>query len=200
MQATASLVLALMSLLQSPIAPLPINIVFSGLPIRPQVEATATQEVVSIWAPYGVEIHATGLAAAQADEAIKLVVLLADHQDGAVAPSALGSIRFRGGLPEPVILIYPHTVDAFVDEAPETRSTGGCAPARHDLLTGRMLGRAVAHEIGHFLLRSRYHSTGGLMRPRHPTRDLIAPEREAFGLSLGETMRLRRLATASAHD
>ena len=42
---------------------------------------------------------------------------------------------------------------------------------RHVVL-GRVLGRALAHEIGHFLLRSRGHSQIGLMRANQSIADL----------------------------
>ena len=61
-----------------------------------------------------------------------------------------------------------------------------------DQLVGRALGRVLAHEIGHFLLRLHDH-TGGLMRARHQVPALIDPDRRAFRLTPADAGRLRAL-------
>src|SRR5262249_59808629 len=45
--------------------------------------------------------------------------------------------------------------------------------AMAEILLGRALGRALAHEIGHFLLDTREHSTHGLMRAEFTPLDLL---------------------------
>jgi hypothetical protein len=45
---------------------------------------------------------------------------------------------------------------------------------------GRVLGRALAHEIGHYLLRSPDHSVTGLMRAQHSIAELMAEDRGGF--------------------
>ena len=66
--------------------------------------------------------------------------------------------------------------------------------AFRDLVLGRALGRALAHEIGHFLLRSRVHSAAGLMRAIQPVSDLVAPDRHDFSLSPDQVTRLRHVS------
>jgi hypothetical protein len=58
------------------------------------------------------------------------------------------------------------------------------------LIIGRVLGRALAHEIGHFLLRTRQHSAVGLMRSDLASADLVSPSRRPFTLSAGDAARL----------
>jgi hypothetical protein len=48
----------------------------------------------------------------------------------------------------------------------------------------------LAHELGHFLLRSRWHAQSGLMRPVQTTADLVGPERALFTLSTPDAARL----------
>ena len=43
-----------------------------------------------------------------------------------------------------------------------------------------MLGRALAHEIGHYLLRTPGHSKSGLMRAAQTAADLIRDDRGPF--------------------
>ena len=60
------------------------------------------------------------------------------------------------------------------------RSIDRMPPTEINLLLGRMLGRALAHELGHFLLRSRIHTTAGLMRTGRSVSEFFAPGRRGF--------------------
>ncbi len=53
-------------------------------------------------------------------------------------------------------------------------------PAERFLLLGRTLGRALAHEIGHYLLKSKEHTTNGLMKGRRTIQEFIDAERRGF--------------------
>src|SRR5262249_24766161 len=50
------------------------------------------------------------------------------------------------------------------------------------ILLGRAMGRALAHELGHYLLASKAHSARGLMQGRRTTAELFATERVRFQL------------------
>jgi hypothetical protein len=179
--------------------PLRIDIVFSGLPMVPRLESVAMEEAASIWSPYNVDLHEGHVNEMPDDMTIRLVVILAPRQDQHVPSAALGSIRFRGERPESAILMYPHTIDQIVSECPQAQRDRGWPAAYHDVLAGRVLGRALAHEIGHFLLRSRYHASSGLMRAIHRSADLVALERQGFDLSNGEVARILDVNSALLH-
>ena len=72
-----------------------------------------------------------------------------------------------------------------------TRPIATWPPAAADALLPRVLGRALAHEAGHFLLQSRQHTRGGLMtatlRPDQTTFDSDA----AFRLSRSLARQMR---------
>jgi hypothetical protein len=57
-------------------------------------------------------------------------------------------------------------------------------PAQVDLLLGRMLGRALAHELGHYLLKSAVHTREGLMRSRRTVQEFIGHERRGFDVNV----------------
>jgi len=59
------------------------------------------------------------------------------------------------------------------------------------------LAAVLGHEIGHYLLRSRQHASGGLMRASHRSPELIAPERDGFDLSAEEVAKITEVATLS---
>jgi hypothetical protein len=55
---------------------------------------------------------------------------------------------------------------------------------------GRALGRALAHEVGHYLFRSRAHDPTGVMATRRSTTELFGPDRGRFRLTAEERNRL----------
>ncbi len=61
----------------------------------------------------------------------------------------------------------------------------------HDGHLGLVLGRVVAHEIGHYLLGTATHSRTGLMRARFETPDLIDRRSAAFHVDAATAAQLR---------
>ena len=59
-----------------------------------------------------------------------------------------------------------------------------------DAIIGRVLGRVVAHEIGHVLLLSTWHAPTGLMSPALGTQHLAPSLSTFYGLSAPERARL----------
>ena len=59
-----------------------------------------------------------------------------------------------------------------------------------EIALGRLLGRVVAHEIGHVLLMTTRHATHGLMNPKLETRDVGPLGEGQFVLSVPERERL----------
>lgn len=175
-----------------------VHLVFDGPQLPGKLEDAAMQEVTVIWAAYGVDVHRPTAGEAGGDSAVTLAVRLADHASRRMATWALGSIPFRGGVPEPAIVMYPNTVARLVSTITLHGSSDQQWPIDfRNLILGRVFGRALAHEIGHFLLRSRDHSPVGLMRALQSTSDLVAPERQRFGLSAREVARLGITTSAS---
>jgi hypothetical protein len=48
------------------------------------------------------------------------------------------------------------------------------------------MGRALAHEIGHYLLASKAHTDKGLMATRRSAYELFSAERARFAIDAGE--------------
>jgi len=59
--------------------------------------------------------------------------------------------------------------------------------AERETYLGRAMGRALAHELGHYLLASKAHTAAGLMRSTLPAETLFSPTRTR--LDLPRTMR-----------
>jgi hypothetical protein len=64
-----------------------------------------------------------------------------------------------------------------------------------DFIVGRVFGRALAHEIGHYLLRSPNHSREGLMRALQFAPGLVGQDRQRFALSADQVTRLHSVLT-----
>jgi len=69
--------------------------------------------------------------------------------------------------------------------------------AEKEELLGRAMGRALAHEIGHYLLASKAHGVSGLMKARHTAAELFGLERVRFQVDAEERAAIAaRLAPA----
>lgn len=167
-------------------------------------EAAAMEEVTRIWAAHGVDVRRGNPNDAGWDGARRLTVVLADHPDVAghkkrqVAGDVLASILFLDDQPRPTIVVYHNTIAAIVSDSTLLgRHVSEWPPDFREVAMGRVLGRALAHEIGHFLLRSRNHSAIGLMRANPSISDLIGRDRRGFFLSADDEKRLAWAMTAS---
>lgn len=76
---------------------------------------------------------------------------------------------------------------------------GSDAPGTHDYRLGVVLGRAVAHEVGHYLLRTSGHARSGLMRTRIDPSDFADLRAGGFYLDKGAARWIHRYFAASLH-
>jgi hypothetical protein len=104
------------------------------------------------------------------------------------APADLGITVFSG--PDQHIIISPRRTRDLLG----TAVTVGSA----NLLYGRLLGRVVAHEIGHVLLLSTTHAATGLMRAGMDVMELDGPDDAPVALSGLETRRVSLLLSSGA--
>ena len=58
--------------------------------------------------------------------------------------------------------------------------------AERELLLARAMGRALAHEIGHYLLASKVHTARGLMQAKHTASDFFGADRSAFAVDAAQ--------------
>jgi hypothetical protein len=173
-----------------------VDVVYDGPLASRALEAMALKEATVIWAAYGVDINASRGGDCESTSAVRLTVRFGNGPDRGMAAASLGSIRFLDGVPEPAIVLYPHVIASLVSGTPPGSFIVNSQGVVRDLVLGRVLGRALAHEIGHFLLRSQQHSAVGLMRALQPTADLVDPHRDRFGLSADDVSRLAAMTSS----
>jgi hypothetical protein len=164
--------------------------------LPPTVAAAAVQEAAAIWSRYRVVVDRTLPCASAPDEAIVLTVRTGRAQTrGSIdQPTALGAINFNDdGTPYSLVTIYfdlllRSVVLARLGDISEDRW-----PAEvRQLVIGRALGRVLAHEIGHYLLGARGHSSNGLMRAVQPYYELFGQSGVGFVLTRTDEERLAR--------
>lgn len=184
----ARLVSALAVLLSTPLVAAPhattLYVNFVGADWIPdKIVRDALAEAVQLWRRYEIElVQSTHPSAVQVT-----IDPGADRQ-----PDVLGESRFRDGQPMPFIVIYYGAVIRAASKGnPFDLDVDSALPRVHDTAVARVLGRAVAHEIGHYLLRWQHHAQGGLMRATHRPSDLVAPRSAPFALSQTDIARLR---------
>jgi len=143
------------------------------------------RELVAVWRRCGVEVlfSAGGLEPAPVTT-VSLIV--APGWPPADAAGGLGWIHFVSDpaqTPAPVLMVSLAATRALVDAADYRGMPVAQRPlALRRELTARALGRAAAHELGHYLLTSREHTPRGLMRARFSSDDLVSDESAAFTL------------------
>lgn len=162
------------------------------------VVAAALNEVSEIWAPYGVRV--TGSSRVRRDgrdheiPVVRATLELAEA-DARLDPrmTPLGFTPFStDGQPLTTIAIFYDAVVRTVSESAlfGQREVESSSILRERLLA-RILGRTMAHELGHLLLETPAHSDSGLMRAFQSATDLAHPDRTGFALEAGNLARLR---------
>jgi hypothetical protein len=162
--------------------------------VSPGIARAAVAEAADLWRPYGVEVTRAG----GGDLRSVLTVVPIEARQSVGMPArrpALGAITFkRDGAPVPSITLYVADIEQFVADAHVLGGFGRFwPPVLREQLLGRVLGRILAHEIGHHVLRSPRHTVDGLMRPLQFADDLVAPSRHRFTLTMADAARLAAL-------
>ena len=123
------------------------------------------------------------------------VLVLARQRPGAGETStfAVGElVRYEGA--KPLAIASLTAARRVVDEAVRFQILDGARD--YDRRLGVVLGRAVAHEIGHYLLRTSTHANGGLMRANIHAHEFADVRSRSFRLDNQAQAHLAKLATA----
>ena len=82
--------------------------------------------------------------------------------EDASSETALGWVPFVEGRARQLVYLRVSRARTMIYAVSPGKRPGGMT----DLLVAKLLGRSLAHELGHVLLNSRDHDTTGLMRAR----------------------------------
>jgi len=102
--------------------------------------------------------------------------------------TTLGWIHFDdNGVPLPDIhLSYANAVGLLEQARGIVGPVGQMPRAERETLLGRAMGRALAHEMGHYLLASKVHTPKELMATKRSASDLFTADRAHFRIDDGQ--------------
>jgi hypothetical protein len=161
--------------------------------VNPAMRANAINEAARIWAQYDVSLvtEENGRCAAATPAGVTVTIDLG--RDSGSGNEGLGAIQFASdGTPVSAIALNFDAVSRIATSAPFMGLHPALWPAGlRDEIIARALGRALAHEIGHYLLRSPHHANSGLMQARQKGSTLGGPNSRPFMLTQTDRARLR---------
>lgn len=141
-------------------------------------------ETEAIWAPAGITFDWHRISAKDEAAASQLEVTIDDRRKGLPERQvALGWITFTAEGPERSIHLSRSSAEDLLLSTPGVNDK---TIAAHETLLGRALGRALSHEIGHYLLQSKVHTPHGLMRAIRPSEEFFGIRRDEFELTAEE--------------
>jgi len=156
--------------------------------VPPPVLNSMEREVESLAAPSGIRITwALDTDELQPSQRVAVLTLRGVCRPDASLPAAM-QIAKGGVIPLGQTLVADGEVLPFADvrcdpiRALMCRELFARPSNQRERFLGRALGRVMAHEMYHILLRTRSHGTTGLARPAQSGVDLMA-DRDAFALS-----------------
>jgi hypothetical protein len=146
------------------------------LTVSPQLPAAAraalVEEAEALWARAGVRLVWRNGAdrVEETDRALRVLVIPRPASSpSARADYALGEL-LSFGPPNALAVVSIDRVQELVNSSHTFSTT---PPSLQATRIGIVLGRAVAHEIGHYLLNSRSHADKGLMRASFDVHELL---------------------------
>lgn len=154
----------------------------------------ALAEAAAIWEPAGVALRPGRTAD---DGCERLVMLRADVEATALEQShdaALGWVPFAEGRTRWVVFLRLDRIRMLT----ATLSPGPKPEGLTRLFFTKLLGRTLAHELGHVLMNSRRHETAGLMRQRLNASDVLRESVRAYTLTSAERVQLITQLSGSA--
>ena len=163
------------------------------------------RDVRRAWRPYAdVALRAASdTSPIAADDVLTLVIT--DRRSD--AGGGLGWIQFEGDRPSRTIHVSRTEVERLGEQGRWVgRNIADLAPKAQQIFVQRAMAFAIAHEVGHYLLRSKAHAATGLMRARFTSDELMraAPGKYRLGAVeraiLGQRLRGYLLARNGAVD
>lgn len=153
-------------------------------------------EVRDIWRPYlNVVIRAEQSGAAFTDE---LDVLIGEVEAGPAR--GLGWIPFVDGQPTRRIAVSLPRARQLLQNAHFIGRPLPEWPGMFERFLAQAIGRVIAHEIGHYVLRSSSHQSAGLMQAGLKAADVMRSRGNRFRLTHAEEVALRAASIAPSVD
>jgi hypothetical protein len=97
--------------------------------------------------------------------------------------TALGWITFEDGRPEHEIYVSYANAEQFMEGSSSAVGlVHNMTIAERNTMLGRVMGRALAHELGHYLLATKTHTAKGLLKAVRSATEFFSYDRTRFQL------------------
>ena len=172
---------------------LPLHVLLTVSPnLASMSRDTLIREAERIWRHEHVNIEWTrpGHTVEHPDAPLRVLVISRSDPDTRLHRGWPVAELIPEATPRAVAFAWISGAERVVDEA--ARSVTADARTPRDHRVGLVLGRAVAHEIGHFLLATGTHAERGLMRASVDAREFAGLGGETFRLDSDASKWLRR--------
>jgi hypothetical protein len=150
------------------------------------VEDAVLAELNRIWQPLGVTVGSADAVGNACDRWILAKSHLEAGPEDAAGETAIAWVPFVAGRARRVMFVRVSYALALIDAF----RPGIRPPGLTDLLLAKLLGRSMAHELGHILLNSVGHERSGLMRARYGAHDVLRDLPTGYTLNARELDRL----------
>ena len=151
-------------------------------------------EVRAIWKPYA-DVDFAGsadLRVSSSDADLRLMITDRPGPSDASERPALAWITFVAGQPANTMTASVAAVRNLMGERWRDRRIVELPIRFQRRFVVQALSRSIAHEIGHYLLRSSAHASRRLMRPHLTVSDIMENELDLFRLEPAEIDQLKR--------
>jgi hypothetical protein len=154
-----------------------------------------------IWRPFADVCFGTDRDVEPATAMTTLTVSLTERivTEGVDDSSSLGGIEFVDDRPSTTLTVSVGAARQLVSATKwQGRAVSTYPPFVANQLMARALGRAIAHEVGHYLLASKRHTRHGLMRAQFSGAELVRGDHALDSLEADQIARLRGRFTERA--
>ena len=161
--------------------------------------AEVMDDVGAIWKPYlDLEFDGQEAISRPYDDHVRVAIVDRPKTGGPRGAASLGWIDFSApGKPSSTVTVSTAPITSLLADG----NWGGrpireLPPTFQARFVKQALARGIAHELGHYLLRSSAHASDGLMRPRLTVLDMMAPGTDLFRLQPEQIKLLERRSAA----
>jgi hypothetical protein len=167
-------------------------------PVSASIRNSVIDEAARVWKRYDIQVDGKVPTACDG-RSMSLLVVLDRERPKEEGEGGLGAIRFTpDGSPDSTITLHYDTIAHLATSQPVMGVEPLLWPPRlRDEITARAVGRALAHEIGHYLLRWPHHAKSGLMRGELRASALADPTNNSLVLDDSDRARLALALRAS---
>ena len=152
------------------------------------LKTSVLAEVNRVWQPMGITVNGTEEGVGPCDRWILVKSAMEAAPEDAARETAIAWVPFVEKRARRVVFVRMSHARALI-EAFGPRN-GLRPPAETHALLTRLVGRSLAHEIGHVLLNDRSHEKTGLMRARYGADDALRDLPSTYTLSARQIERV----------